>query len=105
MLKLIDTAVAKIDALEARMHNPTAEVTYDILAMRGGTRLYSRMSPLTGFAWHGDGPPTQGVREVFAEQKKELDAFDVEAKAIVATDIAAINALASKLALPFVIVR
>ena len=105
LLKLIDTAVAKIDALEARMHNPTAEVTYDILAMRGGTRLYSRMSPLTGFAWHGDGPPTQGVREVFAEQKKELDAFDVEAKAIVATDIAAINALASKLALPFVIVR
>jgi len=103
LVKAIDAGVAKIDGLEGRMHNPTAEVTYDILAMRGGTKLYSRLSPLVGFASWGDGPPTQGVREVFAEQKKELDAFEAEARAIVANDVAAINALAAKLGLPFVI--
>ena len=85
-----------------RMHNPTAEVSYDILAMRGGTRLYSRISPLIGFAMWGDGPPTQGVREVFAAQQKELAGFEAEARAILVNDVAAINALASKLGLAFV---
>ena len=105
LMTMIEAAVKKIDDLEGRMHNPTAEVTYDILAMRGGTRLYSRISPLIGFASQGEGAPTQGVREVFAEQKKELDAFEAEANAIIATDVAVINATASKLGLPFVIAR
>ncbi len=104
LVKAIADAVAKVNELEARMHNPTAEVTYDILAMRGGTRLYSRISPLIGFASGGDGMPTQGVREVFAAQKKELDAFEAEANAIYARDVAAINALAAKLGLSFVTV-
>jgi hypothetical protein len=104
LVKAIGGAVVKINDLEGRMHNPTAEVTYDILAMRGGTRLYSRISPLIGFASEGNGAPTQGVREVYADQKKELDAFEAEAKAIVATDVAAINALAAKLGLAFVTV-
>jgi photosystem II stability/assembly factor-like uncharacterized protein len=104
LVKAIGGAVVKINDLEGRMHNPTAEVTYDILAMRGGTRLYSRISPLIGFASEGNGAPTQGVREVFADQKKELDAFETEAKTIFATDVAAINALAAKLGLAFVTV-
>lgn len=104
LVAAIDAAVAKIDDLEGRMHNPTAEVTYDILAMRGGTRLYSRISPLIGFASTGDGAPTQGVREVFAAQKAELDAFEAEAAAIYEQDIRAINDMAAKLGLSFVMV-
>jgi hypothetical protein len=100
--KAIEAAIAKIDDLEGRMHNPTAEVSYDILAMRGGTRLYSRISPLIGFASWGDGAPTQGVRDVYAGQKRELDAFEAEANAIFGRDLAAINALAAKLGVPFI---
>jgi photosystem II stability/assembly factor-like uncharacterized protein len=103
LVKAIDAAVAKIDDLEGRMHNPTAEVTYDILAMRGGTRLYSRISPLIGFALDGEGAPTQGVREVFAGQAKELAAFEAEANAIYAGDVAAINAMAGTRGLAVII--
>jgi photosystem II stability/assembly factor-like uncharacterized protein len=104
LIKDIAGVVAKINDLESRMHNPTAEVSYDILAMRGGTRLYSRLSPLIGFASTGDGAPTQGVREVFAEQKTELDAFEAEAVAILRNDVAAVNERAAKMGLAFVIV-
>lgn len=104
LVKAIDAAIAKINDLEGRMHNPTAEVSYDILAMRGGTRLYSRLSPLMGFAADGAGAPTGGAREVFAGQKKELEAFEAEANAIFTKDVAAINDLAAKLGLTFVMV-
>ena len=33
-------------ALEARLHNPKAETTYDILAKKGGAKLYSQLSLL-----------------------------------------------------------
>jgi len=104
LVKAITAAIVKIDGLEGRMHNPTAEVTYDILAMRGGTRLYSRLSPLIGFVSDGAGAPTQGVRDVFEAQKQELDAFEAEARSIFDADLRAINDLAAKLGLTFVIV-
>jgi len=94
LVKAITAAIVKIDGLEGRMHNPTAEVTYDILAMRGGTRLYSRLSPLIGFVSDGAGAPTQGVRDV----------FEAEARSIFDADLRAINDLAAKLGLTFVIV-
>ena len=50
--------VAKLDALEGKLHNPKAEVVYDILAMRGGARLYSRLSPLQMWALESNGAPT-----------------------------------------------
>ena len=39
-----EAAMKQADAIEDKLHNPTAEVVYDILAMRGGTRLYSRLA-------------------------------------------------------------
>ena len=104
LVKAIDAAMLKIDGLEARMHNPEAEVTYDILAMRGGTKLYSRISPLIGFVSEGDGAPTQGVREVSAAQMRELDAFEAEARSILDNDVAAVNALAAKMGLTFIVI-
>lgn len=50
----------------------------------------------------GDGAPTQGMREVFAGQQKELDALEAEANAILTSDVAAINAMAAKLGLAFI---
>jgi photosystem II stability/assembly factor-like uncharacterized protein len=95
--------VGKCDALEDRLHNPRAEVTYDILAMPGGAKLYSRLAPLYSAAHEGDGPPTQGMRDVYAVLKGEFDTLEAEWKAIVATDVPALNAKAHDLAPDFVV--
>jgi photosystem II stability/assembly factor-like uncharacterized protein len=89
--------VTRIDTLEARMHNPGAQVVYDILARPGGTRLYSRITPLYMWAVSGDGAPTQGAREVYADQKKELDGLEAELRALVVGDVAALNRQAREL--------
>jgi photosystem II stability/assembly factor-like uncharacterized protein len=104
---LIDASnetIKKADKLEDRLHNPTAEVVYDILAMRGGTRLYSRLAPLQMWAIEAEGPPTAGMMQVLEEQEKELAAREGETKAFLSTDVAAVNVHASKLGLAFVIV-
>lgn len=96
--------LAKLDDLEARMHNPKAEITYDILAMEGGTKLYSRLSPLVGWAGEGAGAPTQGMREVFALQMKELEVYEAELAALLDKDLADLNKTASGLGLPVIYV-
>ena len=95
--------VAKCDTLEQRLHNPQAEVTYDILARPGGAQLLSRLAPLYSWAHDGDGPPTQGMRDVYAELKKELDALGAEWKVVLETDLPALNAKARELAPDFVV--
>jgi hypothetical protein len=99
-----EALIVKIDALEARMHNPKAEVVYDILAMKGGTKLYSRLAALFSDAREPDGPPTQGMREVYAAQKQELDGYESELKRLFSVDLAALNEEALKLNLSFIIV-
>ena len=47
-------------ALEARFHNPKAEIVYDILAQRGGTQLHSNLTFLYISAIWGEGAPSQG---------------------------------------------
>ena len=96
--------VKKIDALEARFHNPSADVVYDILAMRGGTRLYSRLAPLQMWSIESESPPTAGMVQVLEAQEKELAELEAEARALLAGEIASVNAQAAKLGLAFVIV-
>ena len=84
----------RVDALEGKLHNPTAKVEYDILAMRGGTRVYSRLAPLYGWATEADGAPTQGMREVHAELQKELQGYQAEWKDVVAAARSALSTLA-----------
>ena len=96
--------MTKADALEDKLHNPSAEVVYDILAMRGGTRLYSRLAPLQMWAVEAEGVPTAGMQQVLQEQEQELTALAGETQEFVARDVAAINQRASTLGLPFVIV-
>ncbi|HSF43303.1 MAG TPA: glycosyl hydrolase [Thermoanaerobaculia bacterium] len=94
--------IAKLDNLEARLHNPKAVISYDVLAMQGGAQLYSRMSPFFGWATDGDGAPTQGMKEVFAEQVKELAGYEKELDGLLRSDLAAVNATAGQLGLPWV---
>ena len=105
LLKQSEVVAKKADDLENKLHNPTAEVVYDILAMRGGTRLYSRLSPLQMWAIEAEGPPTAGMRQVLDEQEKELDALERATDQFFRQDVTSMNNAASKLALPFVIVR
>jgi hypothetical protein len=100
-----EATIARATALEDRLHNPTAEVVYDILAMRGGTRLYSRLAPLLMWANDADGLPTVGMTQVLDEQEKELGQLDREARGFFADDVAQLNRMAARLGLGFVLVR
>ncbi|HEY1375510.1 MAG TPA: hypothetical protein VGF55_01890, partial [Gemmataceae bacterium] len=52
----------------------------------------------------GDGPPTQGMRQVYAGLAAELGKLTGEFQALVAGDLAKLNAKAKELDLPVVIV-
>jgi photosystem II stability/assembly factor-like uncharacterized protein len=93
---------AKCDALEGELHNPKAEVVYDVLAMRGGTKLYSRISPLLSWVVEGDGAPTQGVREVYALQQQELRGYEARFRTLTETDLAELNKLAASMGAGFI---
>jgi hypothetical protein len=105
LLEIAQQVLKKADTLEDRLHNPTAEVVYDILAMRGGTRLYSRLSPLQMWAIEAEGLPTSGMTQVLEEQEKELAALERDTRAFFEQDVAPLNATAAKLGLQFVTVR
>ena len=94
----------KLDALESQVHNPAAEVVYDILAFRGGTKLYSRLVFAYMTVADGAGAPTQGVKEVYADQKAELGRYEAEFKRLVDGDLTSLNLAAKKLDLPHVVV-
>ncbi len=96
--------IDKLDALEARLHNPKAEITYDVLAQKGGTQLYSRLAPLMDWSTNGNGAPTDGMRQVFAAQVQELAADEAELAALLDKDLAALNQTASQLGVPGVYV-
>lgn len=104
LLKSSEAVIKKADAVEDRLHNPTAEVVYDILAMRGGTRLYSRLSPLQMWAIEADGPPTAGMTQVIELQEQELAQLERETRAFLSQEVAPINATAAKLGLAFVVI-
>ncbi len=105
LLAASERVVKKADALEDTLHNPTAEVVYDILAMHGGTRLYSRLAPLQMWAIEADGPPTEGMKQVLEGQEKELQDLEKQTAAFVSQDVAPLNATAAKLGLGFVVIR
>ncbi len=105
LLKASDDIVRKADALEDKLHNPTAEVVYDILAMRGGTRLYSRLAPLQMWAIEAEGSPTAGMIQVLEAQEKELADLDRETRNFIEEEVGTLNATAVKLGLSFVIIK
>ncbi|HWM90040.1 MAG TPA: glycosyl hydrolase [Thermoanaerobaculia bacterium] len=100
LIKASEAFLKKMDAVEEGLHNPKAEIAYDILAMKGGAMPYSRLSPLFDSVKTGDGPPTQGTKNVFATVKKDLDRLDAEWKTLLAGDFAALQQQAEALEMP-----
>jgi hypothetical protein len=100
--KAADALVAKLDVFEAKLHNPRAQVSYDILAMKGGAQLYSQLIPIYSFASETDGVPTQGMRELYGERAKQLASYEAEWKELLATGVGPLNASARELNFDFV---
>ncbi len=104
LVKASSEFLAKLDALESKLHNPKAQVTYDILAMKGGAQLYSNLGWLYGAVLDGDGPPTQGMREAATRLSGELADRLKEFQDLIDKDLAELNRQAKALDLPHVIV-
>jgi hypothetical protein len=79
-------------ALERELHNPDAQVEYDILAK--GTKLLSRLNAVFANATSGDGEPTQGMREVFDLLSGAFAEVNGRWQRFVAADLAALDASA-----------
>lgn len=104
LLKLGQDSIAKLNTLEAKLHNPRAEVVYDILAQRGGAQLYSQLGLIYAFLSEGDGQPTQGIRETHAEHAKLLQQGETELRALFVGELAKLNEMAKQLEIGNVIV-
>ncbi len=100
LVKASKALIEKVDALEGKFHNPKAVVSYDILAFPGGAKLYSQITQLYGWLLDSDGPPTQGAREVYADQAAELRKLEAELDALLAEDLAKLNEQAKELEVP-----
>ncbi|MEO8196637.1 MAG: glycosyl hydrolase [Thermoanaerobaculia bacterium] len=92
-------------ALEARFHNPRAEIVYDILQQRGGTQLHSNLAFLYVSALWGEGAPTQGVREVAAELAVKLKELEGQLAELKSGDLAEVEREARTLNLPRVLLK
>jgi hypothetical protein len=103
-LKQAKVVLDKLDALEAELHNPKAEVTYDILAQKGGAKLYSQLAPLYDTVKDSDGPVTQGMRDVHAEDAKELARLDEAWRQLQSQEIRSLNEQARMLQQPAILV-
>jgi hypothetical protein len=79
-----DAVIKRCDELDLKLHNPKAEVVYDVLAGRqGGAKLYSQIAPLYSDIQTSDYAPTAG-------QASELEADLVE-KATLEGELAALR--------------
>ncbi len=103
LVKASTDLVAKIDELEERFHNPKAKVVYDILAQKGGAKLYSQLANLYDLTKDGDGAPSQGIKEIYEEQSLLLKKYELEWKLIVADGLAKLNDQAKKADLPAIL--
>ncbi len=62
----------QLDNVESALHNPEAQVSYDIFSARGGAKLYSQLTLLLEFVILGEGQPTQGMRRVAEDMQRQL---------------------------------
>jgi len=96
--------IVALTTVENAIHNPHAEVDYDILGGRhGGAKLWSRLSWLFTTASEHDGPPTQGMTEVGGELATELAEQEAVLDVLLSQDLARLNDLAKNQGVPYVV--
>jgi hypothetical protein len=79
-------------------------VTYDILAQRGGAKLYSQLAWLLEALKEGDGPPSQGVKEQYEKQSELFAKSEKKWEQLLDRDVAKVNQTAKTLNVPGLIV-
>jgi photosystem II stability/assembly factor-like uncharacterized protein len=104
LVRLGKELVDKLDALEAKLHNAKAEIPYDLLAQRGGARLYSQLNNLLMTTMGSDGAPTQGVRTMYDEHTQELQRLETEFNGLVTGELAKLNEMAENLGIRNIII-
>ena len=99
-----EALAARARTLEYALHNPDAEVFYDVLAGRdGGAKLYGQFALLPDLAQDADYQPTQGMRERMDELLAQLAVIEVGVQSMRDTELAAFEKASTALALPRVI--
>ena len=102
--ELANRVIKRCDVLESRMHNPEAEVVYDVLNGRdGGAKLYSQIAPLFSDMQSSDYAPTQGQLEQMDENLADLQQVEEQLHALRTEDLAGLEAQVKALSLPRVI--
>ncbi|MFL6545689.1 MAG: hypothetical protein ACJ8LM_10995 [Candidatus Udaeobacter sp.] len=96
--------IKKLSTLEEKLHNPKAKVVYDIFGPKGGAMLYSQLVFIYSTLQDGDGPPTQGVQNVYKDMSTRLSQLVEEFKTLTTKDLVQLNDDAKKLELPTVFV-
>jgi photosystem II stability/assembly factor-like uncharacterized protein len=105
LIDLSQGLAKKLDDLEAKLHNPKAEISYDIMAQPGGAMLYSKLSALLVTVQSSDSRPTQGMTEMYGEYRRQLDALTKDFQALVDGPVASVNQKARELKLPHILVH
>ncbi len=99
-----DRVLAACDTIEGTLHNPDAQVGYDILAGRdGGAKLYSQLAFLYDSNDASDYPPAQGLRERYDEVAVLLRQSQDELAALRQGDLAQLEGEVAAAGLPRVI--
>jgi hypothetical protein len=92
----------ELDQIEGKLHNTEAVIAYDILALKGGAKLYARLDAISLWVNSADGAPPQGLRELFMTQKKEVEGCRRELESFIAVQMAEYNQKASGLSFPII---
>jgi photosystem II stability/assembly factor-like uncharacterized protein len=103
LVKASRDLLPRLDALEEKLHNPKAKIPYDILAQKGGAKLYSQLVWLFEMMKDSDGAPTQGIRELFDEHDELLRKHQDEWRTLESKELAALNEQAKKLDVPILL--
>jgi len=102
--KLSEGLIAELGRLEAQLHNSEAEIAYDILAMKGGAKLYARLDAILNWINQADGEPPEGMKVLVAKQQEEVIQCQKALEDLLRNDLLAYNQEASKLSLPTIYV-
>jgi len=104
LVEVSEGLIAKLDQLEGRLHNSEAEISYDILAMKGGAKLYARLDAIFNWVNEADGEPPEGMMKLVATQQGEVLECQKALEALLHNDLPQYNQTAAKLSLPTVYV-
>jgi photosystem II stability/assembly factor-like uncharacterized protein len=100
LLKQSESLKKKLDALEEKLHNPKAKISYDILAQKGGAMLYSQLAWLLTNLTEADGVPTKAQDELAADLDRQLTVLANRFDALAKEELVRLNEAARKLGVP-----